>query len=268
MSAPPLMPVFASKTYRAWPRSPEGGAAMYQSPAIALQSRYATDAHVAGYYVPSVPRRLDGGAPGHPVDGAPLVVAMAFLIIDLDGPDHQAPPAWRSHLAERVERALAEHPGGFSYETRGGGRLVWRRAAPFVITTESDARTWKLTYWRTLLYLSRRYGLVGDPSCADWTRLYRAPHATREPGGKPEQLPTVGDPELGTPFAFDPSEADLHLDLAEARRLYAAHPPRGGGGRPGATGVAMGGPAAGARGPGGRPPRPTPPPSFVVDAPA
>jgi hypothetical protein len=225
MSAPPLMPVFASKTYRAWPRSPEGGAAMYQSPAIALQSRYATDAHVAGYYVPSVPRRLDGGAPGHPVDGAPLVVAMAFLIIDLDGPDHQAPPAWRSHLAERVERALAEHPGGFSYETRGGGRLVWRRAAPFVITTESDARTWKLTYWRTLLYLSRRYGLVGDPSCADWTRLYRAPHATREPGGKPEQLPTVGDPELGTPFAFDPSEADLHLDLAEARRLYAAHPP-------------------------------------------
>lgn len=225
MSATPLMPVFAAKNYRAWPRSPDGGAAMYQPPAVAMLTRYATDAHVAAYSVPAVPRRLDREAPGHPVDGAPLVVAMAFLIIDLDGPDHQAPPAWRSQMAERVERALAEHPGGFSYETRGGGRLVWRRAAPFVITTEFDARTWKLTYWRTLLYLSRRYGLVGDPACADWTRLYRAPHATRDGGGQPEQLPQGGDPKLGTPFAFEPQEVDLELDLAEARRLASAHPP-------------------------------------------
>lgn len=227
MTAPLLMPVFAAKNYRAWPRSPDGGAAMYQPPAVAMRQRYATDAHVAAYCVPAVPRRLDREAPGHPVDGAPLGVAMAFFFVDLDGPDHQAPPAWRSQMAERVERALAEHPGGFSYETRGGGRLLWRRASSFLITSDVDARTWKLTYWRTLLYLSRRYGLVGDPACADWTRLYRAPHATRDEGGQPEQLPTVGDPELATPFAFEPKEADLPLDLAEARRLEAAHPPGG-----------------------------------------
>lgn len=220
-----LMPVFASKTYRAWPRYDDGGRALYQSAASALESRYATDAHVAAYSVPAVPRRLDGGAPGHLVDGAPLGVAMAFLIIDLDGPGHQAPPAWREDVAARVDRVLAEHPGGFFYETRGGGRLVWRRASPFVITTEVDARTWKLTYWRTLLYLSRRYGLEGDPACADWTRLYRAPHATREGGSHPEQLPTVGDPGLGEAFAFEPPEVDLGLDLAEARRLASAHPP-------------------------------------------
>jgi hypothetical protein len=228
MTAPPLMPVFATKHLLAWPRHVDGGAAMYQPPARALLSRYATDAHVAAYSVHTMPRRLDKEAPGHLVDGAPLVVAMAFFIADLDGPDHRASPAWRSEMAPRVERALAEHPGGFSYETRGGGRLLWRRALPFLIPTEFDAPTWKLTYWRTLLYLARRYGLVGDPACADWTRLYRAPHATRDRGGQPEQLPTVGDPELGTPFAFEPSEADLHLDLAEARRLHEAHPPPGG----------------------------------------
>lgn len=225
MTAPTLMPVFAAKTYRAWPRYDDGGAARYQPPAVAMLSRYATDAHVAAYSVPAVPRRLDKEAPGHAVDGAPLVVAMAFCLVDLDGPDHQAPPAWREQVAERVERALAEHPGGFSYETRGGGRLLWRRALPFLITNDVDAQTWKLTYWRTLLYLSRRYGLVGDPACADWTRLYRAPHATRDGGSQPEQLPLGGDPNLGTPFAFEPSEADLELDLAEARRLHAAHPP-------------------------------------------
>ena len=225
MTELPRMPVFASKTYRAWPRYDDGGRALYQSAAIALESRYANDAHVAAYSVPAVPRRLDGGAPGHLVDGAPLGVPMAFFFVDLDGPGHQAPPAWRSEMAARVDRVLAEHPGGFFYETRGGGRLVWRRASPFVITTEVDARTWKLTYWRTLLYLSRRYGLEGDPACADWTRLYRAPHATREGGGHPEQLPTVGDPGLGGAFAFEPPEVDLGLDLAEARRLASAHPP-------------------------------------------
>jgi hypothetical protein len=236
MTAPPLMPVFAAKTYRAWPRYDDGGAARYQPPAVAMLSRYPTDAHVAAYSVPALPRRLDRDAPGRAVDGGPLAVAMAFFLVDLDGPDHQAPPAWRSQMASRCERALAEHPGGFHYETRGGGRLLWRRAVPFLITNDVDAQKWKLTYWRALLYLSRRYGLVGDPACADWTRLYRAPYATRDGGSQPEPRPHLGDPNLGTPFAFEPPEADLHLDLAEARRLDAAHPPAVGG-----DGQALGG---------------------------
>jgi hypothetical protein len=221
-----LLPVLPSKNLRAWPGHEEGGRVAYQPPAVVLRQRYPSDAHFAAYSAPALPRRLDKNALGRVVGGSPLVVAMGACFVDVDGQGHQATDAWRQTEATKVARALAEHPGGFCYDTRHGYRLGWRLLAAPWLATGADAKAWSLRYWRTLLYLSRRFGIEGDPSCADWTRLYRAPHATRDEGGQPLDLATAGDPELATPLAFEPTEADLAADLVEARRLDEANPPR------------------------------------------
>lgn len=220
MTGPLLLPVLPSKHLRAWPKHDKGSPLGYQLAPIALRARYATDAHTAGYSAPNVPRRLDKGA----AEQIPGGVAMVALFVDVDGAEHKADPAWRAAESSKIAAALAALPGGFCYQTRGGYRLVWRLAAPVLIAGPDDAARWRLRYWRTLLALSRRFGLEGDPACADWTRLYRLPHATRDEGGQPEALPTEGDPELRQPLALAIEAADLAADLAEARRLEAAHP--------------------------------------------
>lgn len=222
------LPVFSAANLRAWPGHDDGGRALYQPVRPALESRYATDAHTAGYSAPSVPRRLDKGAPGSIVDGSPLVVPMVVQFVDVDGADHKADPAWRVEENAKIAHLFEVHPG-FAFHSRGGYKLAWRRAAPFLVTSDDDAARWRLHTWRTLLYLSRRFAIVGDPACADWTRLFRLPHTTRpqldgQPGAGPEELPVSGDPELATPFAFEPDPADLGADLAEARRLHQLHP--------------------------------------------
>jgi hypothetical protein len=133
-----------------------------------------------------VPRRLDKNA----AEQIPGGVAMVAQFVDVDGAEHKADPAWRAAESSKIAAALAALPGGLCYQTRGGYRLVWRLAAPVLIAGPNDAARWRLRYWRTLLALSRRFGLEGDPTCADWTRLYRLPHATRNEGGQPEALPT------------------------------------------------------------------------------
>lgn len=215
-----LLPVLRIAKLRAWPKHPQGGAAGYQLAAVALRQRYTTDAHTAGYSAPSVLRRLDKAA----AEQLPGGVRMVALFVDVDGAEHKADPAWRAAESSKIAAAFAALPGGFCYQTRGGYRLVWRLAAPVIIASADDAARWRLRYWRTLLALSRRFGLEGDPACADWTRLYRLPHATRDEGGQPEDLPTEGDPELRQPLDLEISAADLAADLAEARRLEAAHP--------------------------------------------
>lgn len=215
-----LLPVLKIRNLRAWPKHAQGGAATYQPAAVALRQRYATDAHTAGYSAHSIARRLDKDAP----EQMPGGVAMVALFVDVDTPNHvPATDAWREQERTKIAAALAALPGGFAFESRGGYKLVWRLPEPFTITSAADYARWRLFYWRTLLALSRRFGIEGDPSCADWTRLYRLPHATRDEGGKPEDLPTEGDPELRHPLALDLEAAELEADLAEARRLEAAH---------------------------------------------
>ena len=212
---------------------------MYANPAIAFGRRYATDAHVAAYSLESVPRRLDKGAPGYVLHGVPLAIPVAYLFVDVDGPGHQATPDWRQEEELKIARVLAELPGGYGFQSRGGYKLVWRLERPVLLATPEDASRWRQRYWQHLLGLSRRFGIQGDPSCADWTRLFRLPHATREPGGQPEELPTLGDPSLSVALSLEPSGADLVADLEEARRLDALDlSPGGAGGPTGGPGVA------------------------------
>lgn len=224
-SAAPYVPVLTDKHSKGWPEHEIGRPAVYMSLAEALERRWISDAHFAAYSAPALPRRLarpeailamaDRGG-----------IAMVLAVFDLDAPDHQASEEWLVRQEEGIEAARRAHPGLFTYRTRGGYRLVWRLGAPLVLQTADCAGQWRLRYQRWCCYLARAFGLVADPCCADWTRLYRLPHATREEGGAPEERPSWGDPrEVGT-FevdleAIDP-EADVGLadELAREWRLW------------------------------------------------
>lgn len=219
MTAPLLLlPVLADKRSNAWPEHPAGRPALYLPPAELFEQPYPTDAHFAAYSVPRVPRRLataEALARMASQGGVPMVLA----VFDLDAPDHQATEAWLDEQLPKFDALWEQHPGLFVYRTRGGYRLVWRLSEPFVLRDLGEAARWRRQYQRWCCYLARRFDLVADPSCADWTRLYRAPHATREPGGQPEQLPVWGNAsELGA-WGVGPADDELDADVDVAREL-------------------------------------------------
>src|SRR5262249_44661739 len=103
-------------------------------------------------------------------------------------------------------------------------RIVFGLATPFVLRTPNDAAAWKLMYQRWCCYLAREFTIVADPSCADWSRLYRLPHATRDEGGQPEQLEAFGNIEtLGT-WNVTPSKINLEADAQIASTLSQTSP--------------------------------------------
>lgn len=218
-----LLPLLAEKRASGWPQHVTGRAALYLPAPDIFGRIYTTDAHFAAYSVPAQPRRLartDALLALAPRGGVPMVLA----VFDLDAPDHQATETWFTEQLLLLETLRSQHPGLFVYRTRGGYRLLWRLEPPHVLRSPEDAQAWKLRYQRWCCYLARAFGLVADPSCADWTRLYRLPHATREPEGPPEQLPTWGDPgELG-PWDVQPAAGELGADLALAEQLAPSWP--------------------------------------------
>lgn len=149
---------------------------------------YSSDAHFAAYRS-SMGRRLSLEALDRDVP-----FELTHIVFDVDGPNHEAPAEWRAELRDRVQALALAHPGLFFYETRGGARIVYRQGEPTVVRTRDDAREWKRVYSVALAYLARRFGIAADPACADVTRLFRLPRATRELGGQPENYPTWGDP--------------------------------------------------------------------------
>jgi hypothetical protein len=53
---------------------------------------------------------------------------------------------------------------------------------------------WRADYLGWVAALRLRFHVYADPSCNDWQRLYRVPHATRSRGGPPEHRETIGNP--------------------------------------------------------------------------
>ncbi len=260
-SLAPYVPVLTDKQSKGWPEHEVGRPAMYMPLFEALERRWSSDAHFASYSAPGQPRRL-----ARPESILAMAdrggIAMVLAVFDLDAPDHKASEEWGVGQLESIEAARRAHPGLFVYQTRGGYRLVWRLGTPVLLRTAECAGRWRLRYQRWCCYLARAFGLVADPSCADWTRLYRLPHATREEGGTPEERPSWGDPREVGPFDVDPEGTDLEVDvriadeLARGWRLWGPvgrslqdELVRQGGGSPGgALGALLGGPPALPRG--------------------
>jgi hypothetical protein len=211
-----------------WPLTPESlrkrlTAEHHQCPELgdALAAEYATDAHHTAYAPdPHAPRRLTRKATDH----APVV--MQLVVFDVDCPsahrEHKAASdAWRAVEAPKVRALLEAHPGAVAFDTRGGYRVVALLEVPVAIANGADAAAWSRFYLLQLGYLSRRFGIVADPACKDWQRLYRLPRATRDGGPSPERRAVRGD--LRNPGVWRAS-SDEAADLAELERLAASIP--------------------------------------------
>jgi hypothetical protein len=118
---------------------------------------------------------------------------MTVLAVDIDAPGHQATAEWRAATRQRITELFEAHPGGFGYETRGGARVVYTLAEPFVIETHEDGREWSRRYLTQVAYLARRFDLACDAACADFSRLFRCPRATRD--GELQRPATFGNPD-------------------------------------------------------------------------
>lgn len=173
-----------------------------------LSKRFDSDAHYVAY-VADAERRMKNILLGDEEAARGANVRMVLFIADVDAPDHTygTSDAWRIEQVTRVDALLAAHPGAFVYDTRGGYRIVYGLPSPRSIHTESDAASWEAFYKSSCRYLARRFDIIADVKCADWTRLYRAPHVVRD--GVAQELPTRGNPSALGSWALALEKADI-----------------------------------------------------------
>jgi hypothetical protein len=202
---------------RSWPDHPTGARATYELLSQALTRAHATDAHFAAYCVPDIARRLSSRALAELPDGVRIVL----LVFDVDDPVAHAAciPARREWLDEQRPRieTFAAATSALAYRTRRGYRLVLRLAAPVVLRDAEDAAAWRRMYLGACAHLSRRYGIVADLQCCDWTHLYRLPRVVRD--GRLASPEFIGAPQAIGAWSYAPPPEEAALDLAEARRL-------------------------------------------------
>lgn len=182
----------------------------------ALDRAYTSDAHFTAYHTPTGHRlnykSLDEGT----------AVELTAVVFDIDGTGHKATHEWRRAEREKVIALNTAHPGLYEYDTRGGYRIVYRQAEPTVLRTQADALEWSKVYSVAVAHLEHRFGIIADPACCDWQRLYRLPRATRDPGGKPENHPYWGDPHRIGTLVIQASWADVAKAQRDAARTFKA----------------------------------------------
>lgn len=208
----PIVTVVREQKVKAWPdddgKPARGADKAYAMPlSQALQRSYTTDAHFAQYATPNS-RRLKSAAAEQELD-----VRIDVLVLDVDckevhGKGKPVPDEWRADVRTKALALRAAHHGMFFYETRGGARIIYRQPVPYFISSLADAADWKRDYAITCAYLQRVFGIEADPACADWTRLFRLPRATREKSPSPEDWAMAGNPSNVGALWFEPSEED------------------------------------------------------------
>jgi len=198
------IPVFPGPHEIAFPagEGKEPGQCFYGTVSEMLRFRANKDAHFAAYSYPELSHRLKREAIGQ------AKPRMVLAVFDVDAPEHNAMPEWRAEQGSKITSLLSVHSGGFVYTTRGGYRLVY--GTDYLIEDAADERTWTALYGEWCRCLEDRFGIVADTACADWTRLYRIPYATRD--GVPQEPDVYGDPEhIGTWSPEISSEASARI---------------------------------------------------------
>jgi hypothetical protein len=95
---------------------------------------------------------------------------------------------------------------------------------PTILRSQADAQQWSRGYAVAIAHIENRFGIVADPACNDWQRLYRLPRATREAGAGCENHPTSGNAsDIGT-LVIQASSADV--EMAQKRAARAFRPPK------------------------------------------
>lgn len=239
----PLVPVFRHDKMKAWPKDGKDPSkakpefCRYVTVAEAFATSYTTDAHFSAYSVPEMPYRLRLDALKHSTKIAGFV--MFLLVIDVDHPWHKEKPrtdeeradlerrvaAWWAVESCKIDALEAAHPGFFVYRSRSGGyRVVYRLPSLVVVRTDEDREAWRIRYQRELTYFARFFGIVGDPACADITRLFRLPRVTRAPHSPPLCPEMRGDYAAIGVWGHEPCPDELDADIAQARALAAEAP--------------------------------------------
>jgi putative DNA primase/helicase len=195
-----------------------------------LERRFPGDAHFACYSMPAIERRLDVSAVRDPAeaskfpDGVPMVLAAFDVDCDLSHRSSgaqtavPAPDEWWLAELPKIAGLREVHPGAFVYRTKGGYRIVATLSEPIVLRTALDDAAWTSTYVRWVAYLRRSFGIFADPSCSEWVRLFRAPHATREGSAVPEERETIGDAAAVGPWYCEPTPEDIELAATLKRK--------------------------------------------------
>lgn len=139
------------------------------SPELALATHWDYDAHIASYTLEgaSCPRLNKKSLPALKDEG--MEPRMVLMLIDLDGPDHQATPQWRASTLRAIQ--TLPMPTAW-YETQNGMRLCWR-------TPELTLQEWS-TQRSALARLLHAHGIVTDPAANGWNRLMRLPNVKRD----------------------------------------------------------------------------------------
>jgi hypothetical protein len=204
-----------------WPDKTEGTATERDRAYVlplgrALSRTYSTDAHFTQYATPNG-RRLCKDALERGVE-----VPMTCITFDIDDPEMHGKKApareeWRAELRARMAKLHEAHPGAYYYETKGGARILYTLPSPTVLRTHDDGRRWSQAYAIAIAHLERVFGIEADRACGDWTRLFRLPHATREPGGKPEDRLIVGDPNNIGALRITATAEDLEVARATSK---------------------------------------------------
>lgn len=166
------LPSCRDASARAWPRHADAERQTCAPLGALLAAEHETDAHFAPY---ESDVRLSVGAESL------VEVRMVAMVADVDDPEAHAakrPAAstWRDAELVKVATFLRDHPSAVAYDTRGGYRLV----LPIEPWRLSDAAEWRLRSVCWLASLHRRYGVLADPTCRDWTRVYRLPDVLRD----------------------------------------------------------------------------------------
>ncbi len=228
----PLVSCMVHARVRGWPpHTTEEEEATHLRLSEALQNDFDGDVHYSAYSRPDYPARLTNAALPllAPVGGIPMVA----MVFDVDCPQahratggngKEAPDEWFAAEALKVESLLMWHAGGFVYRTRGGYRIVYLLPPGHVMIDDSSRAAWSVFYIRNCVYLHRTFGIVADPACSDWTRLYRAPHATRDEALGPERREVLGDPLKIGIWDEVPAEHRVDGDIAIASELAEVHP--------------------------------------------
>jgi hypothetical protein len=188
-----------------------------------LSRAWTTDAHTTAYSVPSLSFRLSKEA--ITLENG---IVMVVFIADIDCAqshaasgghgDIPAPDDWWLEELEKLEYLRAAFPGAFIYRTRGGYRLIYRLSEPRILRSPSGVDIWKGDYLAWIAALRVRFAIYADPSCHDWQRLFRVPHATRHHAGRPEARETVGNPYQIGVWTCEPTMEERELAKTLAKR--------------------------------------------------
>jgi hypothetical protein len=212
----PLIP--SPRTY-SYPKESDKAPTVRYFPLDAILTRaWTTDAHTTAYSVETHPYRLSRDAVAF--DGG---VVMVVFIADVDGPEHVASDDWWLEELAKLDALRREFPGAFIYRTRGGYRILYLLPSPRVLDSSEAVERWRSDYLSWVAALRLRFQIFADPSCHDWQRLYRVPHATRA-HGRPEAREMLGSPYQTGAWTCNPTEQERDLARTLAKRPQASRP--------------------------------------------